>query len=192
MDYGCGSGENSIILTALGAAVTGIDLSPHLIDSAKRRMEINRMRWRVRVASAYTTGEPGNSFDIVFGAAILHHLNLEEASREVFRILKPGGTAIFSEPIRDLVMLRWVRRIVPLSVRNASPGEYPLTRAKIEAFCSGFEMVNSRRFSSPWGRLLSRFGHNEHLWVDRADAWFNENVTGKLAAFEVFKVRKPA
>ncbi|MGH9351751.1 MAG: class I SAM-dependent methyltransferase, partial [Terriglobia bacterium] len=78
MDYGRGSGENSVILSTLGAKVTGIDISPELIDLSKRRMEIAGLHWKARVGSAYATGEPDGSFDVVFGAAILHHLDIED------------------------------------------------------------------------------------------------------------------
>lgn len=190
LDYGCGSGENSVILSALGGNVTGIDISSDLVEMAAKRMEANRIRWNVRVASAYATGESDASFDVAFGAAILHHLDLVESSREIHRLLKPGGIAVFSEPVRDLAALRWLRRITPFEIRNASKDEYPLTRVQIDSFCSRFEAVASRRFSSPWGRVVSRLGYEHHERLDRVDRWFNEKVTGALAAIEVFQVRK--
>lgn len=190
MDYGCGSGENSVILSALGSHVTGIDISPELIALSERRMEVTGFRWQARVASAYATGDPDNSFDVVFGAAILHHLDVGDAAQEISRILNPGGRAIFSEPIRDSGILRRLRAITPVPVRNASPGEYPLTTAKINEFSSSFEFVRSRRFSSPWGRLISRLGYDRHRLIDHLDIWINNNLTGRLAAFEVFELRK--
>lgn len=189
LDYGCGSGENSAVLSALGADVTGIDISPELVGCARRRMEINKLNWRVMEASAYCTGEPDGSYDAVFGIAILHHLNLEKSAQEVYRILKPGGVAVFSEPLRDLAALRKLRPLAPFVVRNASPDEYPLTGRQVREFCSRFQIGDMRRFSSPWGRVISRLGY---VWerLDLADRWFNENVTGRLAAFIVFQVRK--
>ena len=44
---------------------------------------------------------PDDSIDVVFGIAILHHLDLDLVSREVRRVLKPGGRAIFQEPVRN-------------------------------------------------------------------------------------------
>jgi len=190
LDYGCGSGENSVILSALGADVIGIDISPDLVEVAEKRMRTNGLRWDVRAASAYATGAPDASFDAVFGVAILHHLDIEDSAREVHRMLKPGGIAVFCEPLRDLAALRWLRRIVPIEAREASDDEYPLTGDHIRRFCSSFELLTSRRFSSPWGRLLFRLGNEHHEWLDRLDCWFNENVTGALAAIEVFRLRK--
>lgn len=192
MDYGCGAGENSIILAALGAQVTGIDISPELVELARRRMLVNGVRWSTAVSSAYQTGEPDASYDALLGAAILHHLDLEQSAREVYRILKPGGIAVFFEPVRDLAMLRWLRRAVPLKAHDVSPGEYPLTSAKILAFSTRFEVVSRKRFSSPWGRLWARAGSRPPKWLRRADVWLNERLTWAAAPFEVFKIRKPS
>lgn len=190
LDYGCGSGENSAVLHALGAQVIGIDLSPELIEVARKRMEVNEMNWEVCLCTAYAIPEENCSYDIIFGAAILHHLDIEAASQEVFRLLKPGGRAIFIEPIRDLALLRWLRKIVPVSIKNASPGEYPLRSMQIEDFCKPFTRGRSKRFSSPWGRMLDRLGY-ELRWISKFDVWFAAHVTGRLAAVEVFEIVKP-
>lgn len=42
------------------------------------------------------------SFDFVFGNSVLHHFaTFENTVRDVFRVLKPGGAAVFAEPIFD-------------------------------------------------------------------------------------------
>src|SRR4051812_15185779 len=41
LDFGCGSGENSIILANRGARVVGLDISASLIDLARQRLEVN-------------------------------------------------------------------------------------------------------------------------------------------------------
>ena len=39
-----------------------------------------------------------NSFDVVFGSSILHHLDFDKSLKEIFRVLKPGGRMVFAEP----------------------------------------------------------------------------------------------
>lgn len=39
-----------------------------------------------------------NMFDYAVGLGALHHLNLDLAGKELSRVLKPGGAAIFVEP----------------------------------------------------------------------------------------------
>ena len=39
-----------------------------------------------------------SSFDTVVGSSILHHLEIDESIKEIFRVLKSGGTICFTEP----------------------------------------------------------------------------------------------
>jgi ubiquinone/menaquinone biosynthesis C-methylase UbiE len=39
-----------------------------------------------------------SSFDAVYGSSVLHHLDLDRALAEVFRVLRPGGRCVFAEP----------------------------------------------------------------------------------------------
>ena len=40
-----------------------------------------------------------NSFDIVYGTGILHHLQFNKCLDEIHRILKPNGSIVFVEPL---------------------------------------------------------------------------------------------
>ena len=62
-------------------------------------------------------------FDIVYGGAILHHLDLEKALREMCRVLKPGGAIIFSEPLNYNPFAKLVRFFTP---EARTPDEKPL------------------------------------------------------------------
>ena len=42
---------------------------------------------------------PDNNFDIVYGGAILHHLDIEQSVGHIHRVLKPGGKILFLEPL---------------------------------------------------------------------------------------------
>ena len=48
LDFGCGTGEISTELGIMGASVTGIDISPDLIEVAERRASLNRVGGRVK------------------------------------------------------------------------------------------------------------------------------------------------
>src|SRR4051794_25816295 len=39
LDLGCGSGDLTVLLAMAGARVTGVDLSPGMVDVARRRVE---------------------------------------------------------------------------------------------------------------------------------------------------------
>ena len=75
LDFGCGSGENLIALVRRGAQVIGIDISPELIELAKQRMQQAQTNADLRLASAYKTGLPDHSVDVIFCVALIHHLD---------------------------------------------------------------------------------------------------------------------
>ena len=155
VDFGCGSGANTALLTNRGAHVVGVDISADLIGLARRRLEVSgRARGaEFVVGSAHDLPFPDNSIDVVFGIAILHHLDLELVSREVHRVLKPGGRAIFQEPVRNSRILRFVRSLIPYRAPDISPFERPLTDAELERVGRRFSSRQSRAFLLPHVQL---------------------------------------
>jgi SAM-dependent methyltransferase len=87
--------------------------------------------------------------DVVFGMAILHHLDLDLVSKEVRRVLKPGGRAVFKEPVRNSAVIRFARKLIPYRAPDISPYERPLTDAEIERFARGFSSCAVRAFALP-------------------------------------------
>jgi SAM-dependent methyltransferase len=151
LDFGCGSGENSLLLARRGARVIGVDISADLIRVAMRRLALNGLAGAARFAagSAHDLPIATGSVDVVFGIAILHHLDLAATSREVHRVLKPGGRAIFQEPVRDLRVMRAARRLIPYRAPDVSPFERPLTMAELTTFAAPFGRASIRAFSLP-------------------------------------------
>jgi len=151
LDLGCGSGANTALLALRGAAVSALDLSPDLIELARVRLAQNDIAGDVRfiVGSAHAIDLPDESMDVVFGMAVLHHLDLAQASAETWRVLKPGGRAIFQEPVRNSRLVRAVRRMIPYRAPDVSPYERPLTDAELARFGAPFRAMRSRAFVLP-------------------------------------------
>lgn len=145
LDYGCGAGHHSLELAAAGAErVVGIDISPRSIEVARRAAE------RAGVANteyhdmdAEAMDFPNNTFDLVTGLAILHHLDLDRAGQELARVLKPSGTAVFSEPLGHNPALNIFRRLTP-SMRTVD--EHPLVRNDVSVLERYFGQVVTRCF----------------------------------------------
>jgi SAM-dependent methyltransferase len=155
LEYGSGWGENTILLAHRGAHVHGIDISPELIAINQQRMDVNGVTSGVRlsVASAYEVPCPDASVDVLFGMMILHHLDLGQAAREVYRVLRAGGRGIFAEPVRNSPTLRALRKLIPYCPHpDVSPYERPLTLAEIDTFCKEFRLGRSRSFELPFLR----------------------------------------
>jgi SAM-dependent methyltransferase len=198
LEYGSGWGENTIILARRGAHVHALDISPELIAINRQRMQVNGITKGVRlsVASAYEVPCPDESVDVVFGMMILHHLDLIKAAREVYRVLRRGGRAIFSEPMRSSPTLRALRRMIPCRLPpNVSPYERPLIQGEIDEFCKRFVPGRARSFDLPWSRAAERLPFLRtglmplRKW-DRAILarfpWL-----AYYAAIRVFEIRKP-
>jgi SAM-dependent methyltransferase len=151
VDFGCGSGANSVHLAGRGAHVWGVDISADLIALAQRRLAATGRKGGAQfiVASAHDLPFPAGSIDIVFGIAILHHLDLKLVSREVFRVLKPGGRAIFQEPVRNSRAVKFVRSLIPYRAPDISPFERPLTDEELREFAAPFRSVRVRAFGLP-------------------------------------------
>jgi ubiquinone/menaquinone biosynthesis C-methylase UbiE len=115
LELGCGTGFFSLNLRLAGvideAQVT--DLSPGMVDVAQRNARSLGIEVAGRVADAERLPYADDSFDLVVGHAVLHHIpDVELALREVVRVLRPGGRFVFAgEPTRhgDYVVRRLSR-----------------------------------------------------------------------------------
>jgi len=89
LDLGCGDGQLSARIAAMGAEVTGVDASPQMAAAARAR------GIRADEASAESLPYPDHSFDAVFSNAVLHWVRDQDAMlEEVRRVLRPGGRLV--------------------------------------------------------------------------------------------------
>jgi SAM-dependent methyltransferase len=79
------------------------------------------------------------SLDMVFGVAILHHLEFARAMREIHRVLRKGGKIVFLEPLRHNPVARLVRWLTP---HARTPDELPLGRPELRVLDRNFEVDN--------------------------------------------------
>jgi SAM-dependent methyltransferase len=115
LEIGCGTGFFLLNLMQAGIASTGYvtDISPGMVQVALRNADGLGLPVQGRVADAEKIPYPGDTFDLVVGHAVLHHIpDVAEALREVVRVLRPGGRFVFAgEPTRygDVVARRLSR-----------------------------------------------------------------------------------
>jgi 2-polyprenyl-3-methyl-5-hydroxy-6-metoxy-1,4-benzoquinol methylase len=129
LDVGCGPGDNALLLASFGARVTGIDVSPGCIETARRRARASGLAGRIQLECAplETADLAPASFDVVWGDGVLHHLvdDLDAVLRRLVSCAKPGALFVFSEPVAYVRALRVLRRWVPVHT-DATPDERPL------------------------------------------------------------------
>ncbi len=127
LDYGCGAGRVSKRLVTLGARrVIGFDLSESRAGRAQQAVaEMNgQAAASFAVADGHQLPFGDASFDLVMGTAVLHHLDLDVALPEIERVLKPGGRAVFQEPMKHNPLLRLGRWLTPTA---RTPDEHPFS-----------------------------------------------------------------
>jgi ubiquinone/menaquinone biosynthesis C-methylase UbiE len=104
LELGCGTGFFTLNLKLAGVLADGhvTDLSPAMVEVAQRNARALGFEVDGRVADAERLPYQDDSFDLVIGHAVLHHIpDVELALREVLRVLKPGGRFVFAgEPTR--------------------------------------------------------------------------------------------
>ena len=96
LELGCGTGSFTRELARSGADIVAIDVSPELLEIAKLNCSVPNVRFQIQ--NAYSLSYSEAVFDSVVGSSVLHHLEIEEALRDVYRVLKPEGTICFTEP----------------------------------------------------------------------------------------------
>ena len=196
LDLGCGSGAHAMLLAARGARVIGLDLSEDLLRLARRRAELDAVADRVAPlqASAHALPVVTGSIDVVFGNAILHHLDLDAAAREVHRVLAPGGRAVFREPLRNSRTVSRLRQLIPYRQQDVSPFEHPLTTVEINRFAAPFAQLRAREFELPTVRLADVLGlpSRARNGLRVLDRWILDRTPALkyLSTLCVFEVRK--
>lgn len=96
LEIGCGLGYFTKELAKTGALITAIDISPDLLDAARLSIPQENVLFREEDAASMTFSD--NSFDSIVGSSVLHHIDLDRALSEFYRILRSEGTFYFTEP----------------------------------------------------------------------------------------------
>lgn len=105
LSLGCGSGEDSSYLASKGVAHSlGIDISTELIAIAKD----SHPECEFRVMDMERLDLSNESIDFVYSSLAIHYLqDWTSVAAEVFRVLKPGSSFLFScsHPVRTAMVL---------------------------------------------------------------------------------------
>ena len=109
LEIGCGQGRFCVELARRFDSVTGIDVTPAMVQAARRRCAGNP-RIAIEAADFVTWRHPGASFDAIASLATLHHLDLAPSLEKIKRLLAPGGRLV----VLDLCRRRGAERLLSL------------------------------------------------------------------------------
>lgn len=162
LDYACGYGPATLRAVDAGAAFAlGIDISLVSVEGAARRakeMGYDEKKVRFVQRDCEDTHLPDNAFTAALCSGMLHHLDMDRAFPELYRIMAPGGRLICNEPLAYNPAIQRYRKRTP-ELRTAWEAEHILTWADIErARGVGFRVENVRFWFllSPLGALLPK------------------------------------
>jgi ubiquinone/menaquinone biosynthesis C-methylase UbiE len=96
LELGCGTASFTRELALTGANITAIDISPELLEAARSNCPLANVTFELQ--NAYALSYPDARFDSVVGSSILHHLEIDEALRQIYRVLRSDGRMSFTEP----------------------------------------------------------------------------------------------
>lgn len=146
LEIGSGMGVFALFLAKQEAEVYVIDISIERLQRLRREANRHGVSEHIHIICGEAERLPFCSefFDIVYTKSVLIHTKLKEAAYEASRILKPGGSGIFVEPMTGNPFARFYRRFL-------GPEEWKsitkyFDRKRLKTLCSPFSRAVVRYF----------------------------------------------
>ncbi len=143
LELGAGLGEASAWFAMHGAQVIATDLSGGMLSVARRVAALHEASITAVQMDGATLALANESVDVVYGANVLHHVDQAQCLAEVHRVLRPGGVAVFWDPLRYNPVINVYRRMAT-GVRTID--EHPLGLDDLRLLRRTFSHVDVRFF----------------------------------------------
>lgn len=168
LELGCGAGEGSVYFAKRGAEVTATDLSAGMLQLAEKVARRHGVSLATRQCAAAPLPFPDATFDIVYAANLLHHVDIEPTLAEVARVLRPGGVFASWDPLAHNPLIKVYRH---LATEVRTHDEHPLRMSDLRLFRRLFAEV---RHETTWFFTLLifvRFFLIERVHPNRERYW---------------------
>ncbi|MEM9828647.1 MAG: class I SAM-dependent methyltransferase [Planctomycetota bacterium] len=155
LDLGCGLGEVATYLACRGASVVAADVSPGMLEVARRvaSQHGTKIETHCIAAEKFELGTL-ERFDVIYMGNVWHHIDIEQSADAIFDALVPGGTIASWDPVAYNPLINVYRRMAN-EVRTDD--ERPMNRQDIRAITDRCDESQIRFF---WLTTLSIF-----LWM---------------------------
>ncbi|MFT5419930.1 MAG: ubiquinone/menaquinone biosynthesis C-methylase UbiE [Candidatus Endobugula sp.] len=169
LDVGCGYGHSLVELDKRfkPKKIIGLDVDPELVERTKKNLPHCTCEVELKINNACKIDLPDHSVDMVLCHQTFHHIiDQENAIKEFYRVLKPGGVLLFAETCRSYIYSFFIRLLFrhPMGVQKTDEEYLSLVRQ------AGFS-YQSKNVSKPflwWSRgdlgLLEKCG-----WAPKKD-----------------------
>ncbi len=180
LDYGCGSGNNSMLFIDKGYEVYGVDTSRAALSLIKENLRSRRLDARmIRRFSVIRPMEklpfPDGYFDFIFSNQVLYYLpsaqNIREVCEDMSRCLRPGGVVFFTMMgPRNYYITDYTKRIVTEHVHDVridDPGHrlhgvrelvyLVRTRSELKSLFSMFSCLSTGYFDQQMFDMRSNY-----------------------------------
>jgi len=143
LEYGCGTEGDFSFYKKLGCNLFGIDISKEAIAKQSKKASSLGINASYSVQDAESTTFAPQTFDLVVGSGILHHLSLQKSLAELARITTPEGACVFSEPLGHNPVINLFRNLTP---KLRTVDEHPLLDADLQLMRRYFKEVSVHYF----------------------------------------------
>ncbi len=149
LEVAVGTGLNLPFYDA-GVSLVGVDLSPEMLQIARRRADDVGRDVDLREGDAHDLDFEDASFDSVVSTFSLCNIpDIDQALREMHRVLRPGGRLILVDHVRSSVRpVLWVQKVAELLTVRMD-GDYLTRRPSQNVERQGFQIIERERFA--WG-----------------------------------------
>jgi ubiquinone/menaquinone biosynthesis C-methylase UbiE len=178
LDIGSGLGESSVYFALQGADVTALDISPGMIETTLQLGKRHGVEISGVVSVAEELNVPSETYDIVYIANAIHHVqDRAKMLGEIRRVLKPGGRFFSYDPLAYNPAINIYRR---MATEVRTPDERPLTRGDVKLAREYFSNVKHREFWLTTLALFAKYYLKDHIHPNQDRYW--KRITREAAS----------
>ncbi|MGE3803001.1 MAG: class I SAM-dependent methyltransferase [Candidatus Kapaibacterium sp.] len=183
LDIGCGTGNYTSALQRGGYDFIGVDPSAAMLEAAGQKNP--DVDWRI--GSAEATGLDAESVDGIVASLTLHHWSdLEAGFREMYRVLKRGGTMVIFSTTPEQTGGYWLHHYFPKMMEDSVQQLPSFERVEAGLLSVGFTSIETEKyFVQPDLKDMFLYSgkHNPELY-------FRPDVRSGISSFAAFSNRE--